>query len=219
MEKAYFISGLGADKRVFSLLDLSCCEPVFIDWIEPLKNESLQSYALRLRQLIPEISPVIVGISFGGMLVMEMAKADKNIKGIIIASSKTHHEIPAVLRIGNYFPLYKWTPSSVSKYIIRHNTWLLCDKDPAHKKLIREIIATSDMKFVRWAIGAILHWKNTIVPSNIIHIHGTADKLLPYKLVKADYSIKDGTHVLTLDKHHELSPILKMLIFQYGRQK
>lgn len=201
------------------MLDLSCCEPVYIDWITPLKNESLQSYALRLRQLVPVISPVIVGISFGGMLVMEMAKADKNIKGIIIASSKTHREIPSALRIGNYFPLYKWMPSSVSKFIISHTTWLLCDNKPEHKKMIREIIATSDMQFVRWAISAILRWKNSIVPPNIIHIHGTADKLLPYRLVKTDYTIENGTHVLTLDKQKEVSSILKTLIFEYSRQK
>ena len=56
MKKVYFISGLGADKRIFSFLDLSFCEPVFIDWITPLKNESLESYALRLRKQIPDIS-------------------------------------------------------------------------------------------------------------------------------------------------------------------
>jgi hypothetical protein len=34
MKKVYFISGLGADKRAFSFLDLSFCEPVFINWIQ-----------------------------------------------------------------------------------------------------------------------------------------------------------------------------------------
>jgi hypothetical protein len=49
MKKVYFISGLGADKRAFSFLDLSFCEPVFIDWIQPLKNELLPEYALDLK--------------------------------------------------------------------------------------------------------------------------------------------------------------------------
>ncbi|HLG39082.1 MAG TPA: hypothetical protein VI461_05410, partial [Chitinophagaceae bacterium] len=68
MKKVYFISGLGGDKRVFSFLDLSFCEPVFIEWIKPLKKESLESYALRLRNQIPEKNPVIVGVSLGGMM-------------------------------------------------------------------------------------------------------------------------------------------------------
>jgi hypothetical protein len=41
MKKVYFISGLGADSRVFSFLDLSYFEPVFLDWLPPQKKESL----------------------------------------------------------------------------------------------------------------------------------------------------------------------------------
>ena len=67
---------------------------IFINWIAPLKKESLESYALRLRNYIPEPRPLIIGISFGGMLVTEMAKADSNIKGIIISSNKTSSEFP-----------------------------------------------------------------------------------------------------------------------------
>ena len=54
--KVYFLSGLGADKTVFQFLDLDFCEPVFIEWIPPHKNESLPDYALRLKDYyhIPE---------------------------------------------------------------------------------------------------------------------------------------------------------------------
>ena len=65
MKKVYFISGIGADKRVFSFLDLSFCEPVFLDWIAPNKQESLESYALRLRNEIPEAHPVIGAVIEG----------------------------------------------------------------------------------------------------------------------------------------------------------
>ena len=70
--QVYFISGLGADKTVFQLLDLSYCEPVFIDWIKPAKKEPLKAYALRLKaeKNMPD-NAVIVGLSFGGMLATE----------------------------------------------------------------------------------------------------------------------------------------------------
>src|SRR5258705_2778636 len=115
MKRVYFISGLGADKRVFSFLDLSFCEPVYVDWIKPVKKESLEGYALRLREEIPETNPTIVGISFGGMLATEMAKADPNVKAILISSNKTAKEFPGYLRIGRYFPFYKWMPSKMMK--------------------------------------------------------------------------------------------------------
>jgi pimeloyl-ACP methyl ester carboxylesterase len=212
LNKVYFISGLGADKRVFSFLDLAFCEPVFIDWITPEANESLQNYALRLRKIIPEENPCIVGISLGGMLVTEMANADSSVKAIIIASNKTSDEFPAYLRTGSYFPIYKWTSASIAKSFMLRSTWILGGKTSAAKTLLQQILMDSDIEFVRWAIGAILQWKNKEIPRNLIHIHGTADKLLPYRYVKADHTIQDGTHLLPLDNPAELSDLLKKLI-------
>jgi pimeloyl-ACP methyl ester carboxylesterase len=212
LKKVYFISGLGADKRIFSFLDLSFCEPVFIDWITPVKNESLESYALRLRKQIPDESPWIVGISFGGMLTVEIAKADPSVHAIILSSNKTKKEFPAYFRAGLYLPLYKWSPNRLSKNFTLRTSSLLGGTNEAEKKLLHQIIRESDIRFVRWAISAILHWKNMTIPGNIIHVHGTADKLLPPRYVKADYLIAGGTHVMTLDKHSEISQLLKQLI-------
>lgn len=212
MKKVYFISGLGADKRVFSFLDLSFCEPVFIEWIHPQKNESLESYARRLRETIPEREPTIVGISFGGMLTTEMARTDPGLKAIIIASNKSAAEFPGYLRASRYFPLYKWLPAWLLKRSAYGLKWVLGKNEKPQKKIILDIIRDSDIRFVQWAIDAILHWNNKTAPSNIVHIHGTADKLLPYRYVKADYTIKNGRHVLPLDHHREISQLLKTLI-------
>jgi hypothetical protein len=48
----------------------------------------------------------------------------------------------------------------------------------------------TDTQFIKWAVYSILHWENSIVPENHVHIHGTSDRLLPYRLVKADYPVK-----------------------------
>jgi len=212
LKKVYFIGGLGVDKRIFSFLDLSFCDPVFIEWISPVPGESLKEYALRLRKLIPGTYPVVVGISFGGMLITEMAKADPLLKGILLASNKTSKEFPLYLRIGKYFPVYKWAPPVFSKKLMIANSRIFGGVHEPQKKLLHEILSDLNMYFVRWAIGAILGWKNTTVPHNIIHIHGTADKLLPFRLVKPDYKIINGTHVLTLDQAGEVSALLKQLI-------
>lgn len=210
MQKVYFISGLGADKRAFSFLDLSFCEPVFIDWIRPLKNESLENYSMRLRQQIKEEHPTVVGVSFGGMLASEMAKADNFMKVIIIASNKSANEFPAYLRLTKYFPVYKWLPGKLLKTSRLH--WILGVKGDAQKKLLRTILADSDPVFLKWAIGAILNWKEKTVPINVQHIHGTADKLLPFRYVKADFKIPGGTHLMSINKPDEVSHLLKQLI-------
>jgi len=199
MKKVYFISGLGADKRVFSFLDLSFCVPVFIEWITPLKKESLESYALRLRKNIPEANPVIVGISFGGMLATEIAKANADIKAIIISSNKTSAELPNLFRIGKYLPVYRWLPDFLLKQIALSFKWVVGGIGNTQKKLLRQIINDTDISFLKWAIRAILNWKNNQIPDNLIHVHGSADKLLPIRLVKPNYRIEDGSHVMPMD--------------------
>jgi len=211
MKKVYFISGLGADKRTFSFLDLSFCDAVFIDWIKPLEKESLKSYSLRLRQQMPEEHPTVVGVSFGGMLATEMAKEDKLMNVIILASNKSSAEFPAYLRVGKYLPVYKWLPEKLIKNKTLLN-WILGVEKDEQKKLIAAIIADTDPFFLKWAIDAILRWKETSIPANVKHIHGTADKLLPYRLTKADHTIEGGTHIMTLYKHKEISALLRKLM-------
>lgn len=215
MGKVYFISGLGADKRVFTYLDLSFCEPVYIDWIEPIPHETLPQYAGRLRELIPDEEPVIVGLSLGGMIATEMAKQDPRVRTIIVSSNKLASEFPPHLKMFRHLPFHKIIPGSALKRYQNIYTSIFGVKDPEQKKLMYKIIADSDMKFVKWAITAILNWDNKEVPANLVHIHGTADRLLPFKRAKAHYVIEGGSHVMTFDKASEISAIMKELVTNY----
>src|SRR5919198_557839 len=94
--EVFFLSGLGADKTVFQFLDLSYCQPVFIDWLPPEKNEPLQEYALRLKDKFIPDDAMIVGLSFGGMLATEIAKQYPSVKPTLISSAKTKSELPKI---------------------------------------------------------------------------------------------------------------------------
>lgn len=216
--KLYFISGLGADRRVFSLLDLSFCEPVFIDWVKPDPADTLCSYAAKLRALIPEEAPYVVGLSLGGMLASEMAKADPKVKAILISSNRTHLEFPGYFKVFKYVPLYKWIPGMVMKNMQSLYTYSFGVKDPEQKKVLYAIIRDADIPFVRWAIGAIMHWDNTVSSSNIVQIHGTGDRLFRVSNTKPDYIIEGGSHTMTMDKHVEVSAILRRLTVEKGPQ-
>jgi pimeloyl-ACP methyl ester carboxylesterase len=212
MKEVYFITGLGADNRSFKFLDLSFCEPVFIQWVLPMPYESLSSYAERLFAQINDEQATIVGLSFGGMLATEIAKNHPQTKVIIIASAKTYKEIPAYLRFWRHFPIYKLHSQKVKNYSGQFVLSILGSKGEAQKKLQRDILKDSDPTFTKWAMDAIVNWRNTIVPKNITHIHGSADKLLPYRYVKADYTIAGGEHVMIMDVADEVSALLKKLI-------
>ena len=79
-------------------------------------------------------------------------------------------------------------------------------------KIYFEIVRDTDPEFLKWSITAILNWKNKEVPNNLVHMHGTADRLLPHRLVKADYLVEGGNHVMPMDSHEEVSALLKTLI-------
>lgn len=73
-KRIYILNGLGADERVFQLLDFSDFSPIFIQWIIPEQNESIENYASRLLQQIDTPNPLILGLSFGGMMATEISK-------------------------------------------------------------------------------------------------------------------------------------------------
>lgn len=210
--KVYFISGMGANERAFQYLDLSFCEPIFIRWITPQHNESLPHYALRLKELITEPRPIIVGVSFGGMLLTEMAKADPAVQGIIISSYETSREIPRYLRMWKYLPVYKWVPPAVIRAVGSLTPLVFGRNSPLVRQTMSKIVQQSDPVFTAWAINAILTWENNQRPSNVIHIHGTADNLLPYPRIQPHYTIERGTHLMIIDKAAELSSILKKIV-------
>jgi hypothetical protein len=62
---------------------------------------------------------------------------------------------------------------------------------------------------MKWALDKITFWKNTTVPGNVIHIHGTADKILSYKYVHCDYTIDKGEHLMVLNRAREVSDALR----------
>ena len=92
----YLLSGLGADKRVFSRVAFSANHVVrHIEWISPISNEGLSSYARRLSGQIDEAQPFCwVGISFGGVVAVELNKFVKPLQTIIISSAWTDVQIP-----------------------------------------------------------------------------------------------------------------------------
>lgn len=213
MQTIYCISGLGADEGVFQYLDFSFVKPVFIKWIKPLQNESLANYAMRLKQqFIHEENPIILGLSLGGMLAVEISKLIPSAKTIIISSAKTKNEIPFHLKTFRYLPLYKILPDwSVRQHSLLRE-YFLGVKKTRTKNYVKQVAKHADGNFYRWAVGAILNWQNETIPSNVIHLHGTNDKLLPYKFVKTDITVDNGGHLMIIENAEEISFKLKQLI-------
>ena len=107
----YFISGLGADERVFQFLDLSKIEHQFIKWNEPLNSESLPSYCKKLTEQINQNQEIIlIGVSFGGIIAQEISKIISVKKVIIISSVKSFNEYSWQLKLASKIQIHKIAP-------------------------------------------------------------------------------------------------------------
>ena len=210
MTKAlYIFSGLGADERVFQNLAFSGYSTTFIKWIVPLDKETIEQYATRLLDQITTTKPTLIGLSFGGLIAVEVAKQIDTKKVILIASAKTKNEIPFYYRFAGQLKLHRLLPTRLLKSSNFITNWFFGTSSTFDKQLLKQILIDTDPTFLRWAIDKVTRWTNKKQIQNIFHIHGTSDKILPLSFVKCNSTIKKGGHLMTLNKADELNLILR----------
>ncbi len=212
MKRIYVFSGLGADERVFKYLDFQDYDPVFIRWLQPTLNETIEHYSERLLEQITTEKPILIGLSFGGLIATEVSKLIDTEKLVLIASAKTKKEIPFYYRWSGLLNLHKFLPSRLLKHPGFIANWFFGAKTSEDKRMLADILRDTDELFLKWAIDQLVKWSNKELPKNIQHIHGTNDRILPFRFVKADFSIKDGGHFMTVNKYLEVNQILRSLL-------
>ena len=204
----YIFSGLGADERVFHKMDFSHYSIKFVQWIKPVKAESIEEYARRISEVIKGDNPILIGLSFGGMMAVEVGKIIKTKKIIVVASAKTKMELPFYYRTAGVLRLHKLLPTKLLKSTNFLTNWFFGVATTENKLLLKQILVDTDADFLKWAIDKVATWKNTQSSSNTIHIHGSADKVLPLNYVDCDFIIEGGGHIMTLDKYKEIDKVV-----------
>ena len=209
----YFISGLGADERVFQFLDLSKIDHQFIKWNEPQKNESISDYCQRLIKQIDKTSEIIlIGVSFGGIIAQEISKIITVKKVIIISSIKSFNEYSWQLKLASKIQIHKIAPL----WFLTLSNKLTADyyfstKSKEESKLLHQIIKDTDPKFLVWAIHQIMNWKNNTYPENLIHIHGANDRIFPIKYIDDAIVLPKSGHFMIVNRVKEI----EQLIFEH----
>lgn len=212
----YFISGLGADERVFQFLGLTQIEHHFIKWNEPRKNQSLSNYCKELTEQIDKTNEVIlVGVSFGGIIAQEISKMINCKKVIIISSVKSKNEFSWQFKLASKLQLHKITPLwflSLSNRLTA--SYYFGTKSKTESKLLHQIIKDTAPKFLVWAIDQIMNWKNENYPENLVHIQGTSDKIFPMINIQNAIEIPNGGHFMIVNK----ASLIEQLIFDIIKQ-
>jgi pimeloyl-ACP methyl ester carboxylesterase len=214
--KVYFISGIGADYRLFTHLHLpEGHEAAYIHWIEPEKEEKLSDYAFRLTNQINAAEPfVLVGVSLGGMMAVEMAKRTAPQCTIIISSVPVSAHLPKYYKLAGKLKVGKLVPATLLKVAatIKHSLTM----SPANRKLMRKIIWAGNDRFISWALDAVLEWENKIIPQPFYHIHGTRDPVFPISLTAPTHTVKKGGHMFLMSRPEAVNQLLKQLLANHA---
>ncbi|HEY5746117.1 MAG TPA: alpha/beta hydrolase [Chryseolinea sp.] len=211
MKTLYYISGLGADERVFRYLTLPGIDQKHIKWVEPKKQERLSDYCKRLiPQIDLERGVILVGMSFGGIVAQEISKIIKTDKVIIISSVKSEREFDWQLNMVRVLKLYRLVPSPLLRWSnLLTGDYYFGTQSKLESDLLKQIIKDSDMPFTQWAIAEIMRWKNDRVTDNLIHIHGDKDRIFPIKRIKNTTRVDNGGHFMIVNKAKEISALIE----------
>ena len=107
----YCIPGMAASSEIFEYIILPETYIIYkLDWIIPFQNESLESYAKRISKKITKPDPILIGVSFGGILVQEISKHISFKKIFIISSIKSSYELPVTMRMAKKTNIHKILP-------------------------------------------------------------------------------------------------------------
>jgi pimeloyl-ACP methyl ester carboxylesterase len=209
----YFVSGLGADARVFHLLELEGYQPVHLCWVEPQRGEEISDYAKRFAAQIQSDKPIIVGLSFGGIVAVEIAKQIEVEKVILISSAKNKQEIPLYFRLLRWCPLHRIFPY---KTLLWAGYWLLywffSLETVDERQLLKAILTDTDAHFLKWALHQVVTWNNEEIPDRLYHVHGRRDRIFPLCCVEADFVIDNAGHFMVLNRAREVSTFLEKIM-------
>lgn len=212
----YFMPGLAASTAIFEniVLPEDQFEMILLEWKIPLEKESLQEYAKRMCSEVKHDNPVLVGVSFGGILVQEMSEFVSARKVIIISSVKSNKEMPKKMKFAKKTLAYKLIPTGLISNIEALAKFSFGESINKRLKLYEKFLSMRDKKYLDWAIENVILWSRSKPKENIIHIHGDKDDVFPPEYIKNYIPVPGGTHIMIINKFKWLNENLPKLILQ-----
>ncbi len=205
----YAIPGLGTTDKLYVNTKIKGVEIIVLKWPVPEKNDTMQTYA---RKFLPQINTnvpfCLLGVSFGGMLCTELSKIISPKKTFLISTSKERKELPWFIRLFKYIPVYKLLSEKQHRKMAYQGRWII----GFGRAYIPEFLGMVDSmteNYFRYCIHIIVNWDGKYFPNNMIHIHGTGDRLLLYNNVDANYTITNGSHAMVVFRAEEINSIIE----------
>ncbi len=210
----YLMPGMAASPKIFEYLSLpeTQFKLHYLEWILPLEAETLAAYALRMTAQIQHEAPVLLGVSFGGVLVQEISKHIALQRLIIVSSVKTKHELPVKMQLAKSTGAYKLLPTQLASKIEVFEKYAFGKSMTKRLELYKKYLSVNDSKYLSWAIEQMVCWEQETALEGIIHIHGDSDPVFPVKYIKNCMLIENGTHIAIINKYKWFNENLPRII-------
>jgi len=210
----YFMPGLAASSAIFERIKLpeDQFEIHLLEWVIPQEKQSLNDYAMQLSKEVKHENLILVGVSFGGILVQEMKKFLNPKKVIIISSVKSNKEFPRRMKIAKTTKAYKLIPVTLFENIENLTKYAFGNYIKQRVKLYEKYLSIRDKNYLNWAIENVILWERTEIDADIIHIQGLEDEVFPVKNIRNFIPVKAGTHIMILNKYKWLNENLPKIM-------
>lgn len=220
--------GLGADARMFNAQKAVLGDDLESpDWLMPCEGESFDGYAKRwaekLKPKAGDDRPLFLGgVSFGGMVAMQVALHLKPRAVILIGSCRSRHAKPkrwqVAKRVSDLIPDALFGRRMLAAGAL----WVsLLDRlDGPHRSLLMTMAADSELRRMRWSGKACADW--TFDPADapgfppMHQVHGRHDAIIPLHQGDPDQVIPDGRHIIHFSHPHTINRYLMDVIKQYA---
>ncbi|WP_418639422.1 alpha/beta hydrolase [Winogradskyella sp.] len=214
LTQIYLMPGMAANPSIFEHIDLpkNNYEIHWLEWQIPNKNETLRDYALRMCTFIKHDNVVLLGVSFGGVLVQEMSKYLNLKKLIVVSSVKSHHELPKRLKLLKVTKAYKFLPTQLMSNIDLLAKYAFGETIKKRVDLYKKYLSVNDKTYLDWAIKQMVCWSQEEAHPDAIYIHGDNDAVFPHSCVGNCIVIKGGTHIMIINKYKWFNENLPKLI-------
>ena len=212
----YCFPGQGSDSRLFDSIriDTALYKLSFIKYHTPEKWMNMKDFAYSLISQIDTLNPfVLLGVSLGGMLCIELNEKLKPLKTIIISSAKNRNEFPVRYRFQKTIPLYKVLPKSFLLVGAKMMQPLVEPDRNKNKETFKKMLNEKNATYMKRSINLIIKWERTENTDKSYHIHGDNDRTLPIRYIQnPDYIVVNGSHMMTLTRWAEISCILSDIL-------
>jgi esterase/lipase len=214
MVHVYLMPGMAANPSIFEHIKLpeALFEIHWLEWIIPNLSESIEDYAKRLAQNVKHDNSVLLGVSFGGIIVQEMSKFLTLKKLFIVSSVKSNNELPKRMKIAKKTKVYKLIPTRLLSNIEILAKYAFGETATKRIELYKKYLSVKDKIYLDWAIEKMICWQQENPLPNIIHIHGEKDGVFPISNIKDCIILKGGTHVMIINKYKWFNENLPKLI-------